>query len=182
MKAGKLGLRTMCRFHAMHIGSLKSRLTGPHWEDVVVDLKEFSDLLDKYYISLDNSVDFTKTSGGVGEVKLDANGNPFSRMSSKGLMSYLNSAGGLDFLILHEFSHMMGIAKSFTASEYSSWIAAGGTDATWRGDNGRDGSANLYISESYVNNLARSMETKLNIPGYAQPGGGYNYTGTLKGQ
>lgn len=161
-------------------GHLTVTFKTPTGMDGTFDLAEFVAILDHYDITATN-IDYKPISGGVGLVEKLPNGNYQTQINFDGLRGYAAMYGGIDFLIIHELSHKLGIAESFTNSTFQQYITAGGTREGWTGNTGFNGAPGLYISESYVNNIYAAIAGVLGIPTTPRPGGGYDYSGTYVG-
>lgn len=149
---------------------------GPNGNETF-DLANLVYILDHYHV-VATSVNYIGTTGGAGSVHPDGNGGWVSEINRAQLVGYETASGMLDFFILHEVSHMMSNALSFTDSQFQGWLASGHTRDSYLGTNGFDASAALWRGESYVNDMAVAVEAQLRIEPPQHPAGGYDYTGT----
>jgi hypothetical protein len=145
------------------------------------DLADFVNILDHYRVT-STTQNYISTSGGAGMVHPDGHGGWVTEVNRSQLTGYATASGNmLDFFILHEVSHMMANAMSYSHTQFQSWLTSGGTSSSYLGTNGFDASAALWRGESYVNDMAAAVEVKLDIAPPQHPPGGYDYTGTYAG-
>jgi hypothetical protein len=164
-------------------GHVTVTFKGPNGNETF-DLADFLNILDHYHVTATSATYVGSTvgsTGGAGSVHPDGHGGWVTEINRAQLVAYETAYNMLDFLILHEVSHMMSNALSFTDSQFQSWLASGQTRETYLGTNGFDASAALYRGESYVNDMAAAVEVKLDITPPQHPPGGYDYTGTYGG-
>jgi hypothetical protein len=167
-----------------HGGHMTISFPGPNGTTESFDLAEFLHILDNYSLIKDTTnTNWAQVTGGAGQVVPVGNGHWQTTISPSALAIYAASAGGLDYLILHEVAHELALAQSFTRATHDSYIALGGTDALYRGTNGTNGAAALWVSESFANNIVEAVENQLGntVTHYAHPGGGLTYSGTYAG-
>ena len=143
-----------------------------------IDLAEFRPILARYSI-VGSDENFGPTTGGAGQVVKLADGSYRTTIENDDLAKYSSSPALLNFLIIHEVSHNLAKALSYTQSMYDGWKSSGGTDQNYTGTNGTNGSPALYRSEAYVNNIAKSIAIALGLPVAPEGsiGGGYSYSG-----
>jgi hypothetical protein len=163
-----------------HGGHATITFHGPNGDETF-QLEDLVNIIDHYRIVATNQT-YINDSGGAGRIRQLADGSYLTEINVRQLAAYESMYHGTEFLILHEAGHMLQQALTYTRNGYLDWIAHGGTDATYRGTNGLNGSSALYRSESYSNNIAYAVETTLRIPTQPIPAGGYNYTGTYTGR
>ena len=121
-----------------------------------IDLAEFRSILALYSI-MGSDENFGRETGGAGQVVKLADGSYRTTIENDDLAKYTGSPALLNFLIIHEVAHNLAKALAYTQSMYTGWIASGGTKQNYTGTDGTDGSPALYRSESYVNNIAKSI-------------------------
>jgi hypothetical protein len=170
------------RLHALldrNGGHVTVTFKGPNGNETF-DLAVLVNLLDHYHVTA-TSVTYVDTTGGAGSVHPDGHGGWVTEINRAQLVGYETAYNMLDFLILHEVSHMMSNALGFTDSQFQGWLASGQTREAYLGTNGFDASTALFLGESYVNDMAAAVEDMLGIDPPAHPPGGYNYTGTYTG-
>lgn len=160
-------------------GHVTVTFKGPNGNETF-DLADFLNILDHYHV-VATSANYVGITGGAGSVHPDGHGGWVTEINRAQLVAYETAQNMLDFFILHEVSHMMSNALSYTSSQFQGWLATGHTRESYLGTNGFDGSPALYRGESYVNDMAKGIEVQLDVAPPQHPPGGYDYTGTYTG-
>lgn len=141
------------------------------------DLADLVNIIDHYHINPSDNK-FLNVSGGAGAVHSDGHGGWVTDFNREQLIGYESMAyNQLDFIILHEVSHMLPNGLAYTQGQFDSWLAGGGTKETYIGTNGFNGSSALWHSESYANNMAAAIELQLGMTPPPHPPGDFNYAG-----
>lgn len=164
---------------ASHGGHLMLSFTGPDGTTLTFDLAEFNAILDRYSI-VGTNVNYVNSSGGAGQVIELPDGSFRTEINIAQLTMYASNPIYLTHLIIHEVAHKIAMATAYTNAGFQAHIAAGGTAASYTGNTGFNGSAELYRSESYVNNITKAIVTQIGGTVYTNAGGGYTYSGKYK--
>lgn len=157
-------------------GHLLITFKGPNGNETF-DLADLVNILDHYHIVATDK-DYLHISGGAGAVHPDGNGGWVTEINRVQLVAAETAAfHQLDFVILHEVSHMLSNGLAYSHDLFQSWLAGGGTNLTFIGNNGFNGSAPFWLGESYANNMAAAVEHEIHIERPPVPLGGYDYSG-----
>lgn len=162
-------------FLAQNGGHFTVTFQGPNGQESF-ELADLLNRLDHYHIN-PSDTDFTHITGGAGGVHSDGHGGWVTDFNRAQLVSYETMAfHQLEFIILHEVSHVLTNGLDFTHNQRQSWFASGGNEDTFHG-NGIIASPNFWYSESYANNMAVALEHLIDIREPPHPAGGLDYAG-----